>query len=52
MRGLRLLVAHATCEIVVRFRPTAAGARSAALQVYDGAGDGPAPVALTGTGTP
>jgi hypothetical protein len=43
------LAAHASCTLTLRFRPTAAGARTATLHIFGGAGGGPAPIALSGT---
>ena len=45
------LAAGASCTISVRFAPTAAGARSASLQIADDASGSPHSVALSGTGT-
>jgi probable HAF family extracellular repeat protein len=45
------LAAGATCSISVTFRPTASGARSAALSITDNAAGSPQQVALGGTGT-
>jgi probable HAF family extracellular repeat protein len=45
------LAAGASCSISVLFKPTASGARSAALSVTDNAGGSPQHVALGGTGT-
>ncbi len=46
------LAAGATCTAMVKFTPTAAGARSASLTVTDDAADSPQAVALSGNGTP
>jgi hypothetical protein len=45
------LAANASCTILVRFKPTATGARSASLTVTDSGGGSPQSVALSGTGT-
>ena len=44
------LAAGASCSISVKFKPTAKGARSAALAVSDNAAGSPQKVALSGTG--
>ena len=44
------LAAGASCSIIVKFIPTAMGARAAALYVSVGRGDNPRHLALTGTG--
>jgi hypothetical protein len=41
----------ASCFIKIKFKPTATGARSAALSVSDNGGGSPQKVGLTGTGT-
>ncbi len=43
------LAVHATCTVVVTFKPTAAGVRTASLSVADNATGSPQAVALTGT---
>lgn len=45
-----VLAANANCSVSLRFRPTAAGALSAALSITNGAANSPQSVALTGTG--
>ena len=45
------LAAGSTCTINVSFLPTAAGSRTASVQVTDNATDSPESVALSGTGT-
>ncbi len=45
------LAANSGCTIEVKFRPTAAGARSAAVSISDNGGASPQTVALSGTGT-
>jgi hypothetical protein len=45
------LSGNASCTIEVRFRPTAAGARSAAVSITDSGGASPQTVPLSGTGT-
>jgi FG-GAP-like repeat/Abnormal spindle-like microcephaly-assoc'd, ASPM-SPD-2-Hydin len=45
------LAANASCTINVKFKPTATGARSAAVTVTDGGGGSPQSVPLSGTGT-
>ncbi len=45
------LAANSGCTIEVKFRPTAAGARSAAVSISDNGGASPQSVALSGTGT-
>lgn len=45
------LAANASCTIEVKFRPTATGARSAAVSITDNGGASPQTVALSGTGT-
>ena len=44
------LAASANCTITVTFKPTAGGARAAAVTLTDNAADSPQNVALTGTG--
>lgn len=44
------LAASANCAITVTFKPTAGGARAAAVTLTDNAADSPQSVALTGTG--
>jgi hypothetical protein len=46
-----LLLSGLTCTINVTFAPTAAGARSANLTIFDNASGSPQIVALSGTGT-
>jgi len=43
--------AHGSCTISVKFKPTATGARSAAVSVTDNGGGSPQSVPLAGTGT-
>ena len=43
--------AHGSCTISVKFKPTAPGARSAAVSVTDNGGGSPQSVPLAGTGT-
>ncbi len=43
--------AHGSCTISVKFKPTAPGARSAAVSVTDNGGGSPQTVPLAGTGT-
>lgn len=43
--------AHGSCTISVKFKPTATGARSAAVSVSDNGGASPQSVPLAGTGT-
>ena len=45
------LAAQATCTIKVTFKPTATGARSAAVTLTDNGGGSPQSIALSGTGT-
>jgi centrosomal CEP192-like protein len=45
------LAAAASCSIAVKFKPTASGARTAALSISDSAAGSPQTVPLTGTGT-
>lgn len=45
------LAAGNTCLIVLRFKPTATGARAATLSITHNAANSPSTVALTGTGT-
>jgi uncharacterized repeat protein (TIGR01451 family) len=45
------LAAGANCTITVTFKPTLAGARSAAISIADNAAGSPQTVSLTGTGT-
>jgi hypothetical protein len=44
------LAAGNTCLVVLRFKPTATGARTATLSIPHNAADSPSTVALTGTG--
>jgi hypothetical protein len=45
------LAAGSTCQILVRFSPSATGARSATVSIPTNAADSPSTVALSGTGT-
>jgi len=45
------LAANATCQVLVRFAPTATGARTATVTIPTNAADSPSTVALSGTGT-
>jgi hypothetical protein len=45
-----LLAASASCNVTLRFRPTATGARTASLSIADNAAGSPQSVALSGTG--
>jgi Abnormal spindle-like microcephaly-assoc'd, ASPM-SPD-2-Hydin len=44
------LAAGAHCAVQIKFKPTATGARSAALNVSDNGGGSPQKVTLTGSG--
>ena len=44
------LLAGASCTVTVTFTPTLTGAVSASVQVFDGEGDSPQVISLTGTG--
>jgi len=45
------LAANSSCTFTITFNPSAEGARWGELFVYDGEGDSPQSIALTGTGT-